>query len=66
MQPADEMVMVLAWYSRDEWTKLKGLAADKEKLDDSYEEWKQQARELIESFVLEDPLFLASDMSYLF
>jgi hypothetical protein len=28
-----------AWYSRDEWHKLRSVAADPDQLEDSYEKW---------------------------
>jgi len=58
MEPSDDLVVVLAWYSEEEWTKLKGQAADREELDTSYEEWKQQGRELIESLAFKKQQYI--------
>lgn len=29
----------IAWYSRDQWSRLREIASDRDKLDDSYEQW---------------------------
>ena len=29
----------IAWYRRDQWTRLRQLASDLDKLEESYEEW---------------------------
>jgi hypothetical protein len=33
----------LAWYSREEWTELRGCAADPEVFHDTYDEWAADA-----------------------
>ena len=38
----------LAWYTEQEWRRLKELAHDREALDDSYEEWLRTAEETLE------------------
>jgi len=43
----DHMVVALCWYQQDEWEKLKHNAADAEKLDDTYKEWKKNANDMI-------------------
>jgi hypothetical protein len=35
-------VMVLAWYSKEQWKLLKRSAADAHLLDDTYDEWLEQ------------------------
>ena len=34
-----EMVAGFAWYRREQWLRLRELASDCDKLDDSYDEW---------------------------
>lgn len=33
------LVTGVAWYRRDQWSPLREVASDRDKLDDSYEEW---------------------------
>jgi hypothetical protein len=33
----------LAWYSREDWERLHEVADDRDKLDDTYEDWERQA-----------------------
>ncbi len=37
----------LAWFRRDEWPQLLASAADREKLEDTYDEWLGEARKLL-------------------
>jgi hypothetical protein len=37
----------LAWFRRDEWPQLLASAADREKLEDTYDEWLREARKLL-------------------
>jgi hypothetical protein len=37
----------LAWYSREDWERLREIADDRDKLDDTYEDWERQALKLI-------------------
>ena len=46
-EPTDSMVVAFCWYQPDEWEKLKQTAADTEKLDDTYKEWKKNANDMI-------------------
>ena len=39
--------IAFCWYEQDEWEILKRSAADKEILDDTYEEWKSNANDAI-------------------
>lgn len=32
-------IIGVAWYSRQDWVRLRAVASDRTKLDDSYEEW---------------------------
>jgi len=41
------MELGLAWYSREAWERLREIADDREKLDETYEEWEQQALAMI-------------------
>ena len=33
----------VAWYSREDWERLREIADDRDKLDDQYEDWERQA-----------------------
>ncbi len=35
----DSLVTGIAWYRRDQWGRLRELAADPDKLEESYEDW---------------------------
>ena len=37
--PSAMMQVGLAGYSREDWERLREIAADREKLDDAYEDW---------------------------
>jgi hypothetical protein len=37
----------LAWYSREDWERLRAIADDREQLDDSFEEWERGALQAI-------------------
>ena len=37
----------LAWYSHEAWERLRAIADDREKLDDSFEEWERGALQAI-------------------
>ncbi len=41
------MAVGLAWFRRDEWPQLLASAADREKLEDTYDEWLRDARQLL-------------------
>jgi hypothetical protein len=34
-----DVVTGIAWYQRDQWTRLRELASDADKLEESYEDW---------------------------
>src|SRR5712691_5977015 len=36
---ASDLVTGVAWYRREQWSRLRELASDRDKLDDSYEQW---------------------------
>jgi hypothetical protein len=38
----------LAWYSREDWERLHEIADDRDKLDDTYEDWERQALKMIQ------------------
>lgn len=46
-ETTDNIVVAFCWYQPDEWEKLKQTAADAEKLDDTYKEWKKNANDMI-------------------
>jgi len=37
----------LAWYSREDWERLREIADDRDKLDDTYEDWERHALKMI-------------------
>jgi len=54
MSSSDSSVTVLAWYSEEEWPRLKQVAADADALDDTYEDWRQNIQGLIRTLALND------------
>ena len=44
----NDLRIAFCWYQRDEWEKLKATAADKDDLDDTYDEWKSNASSAIQ------------------
>jgi hypothetical protein len=50
-QVPDAMTQLgLAWYSREDWERLHEIADDRDKLDDTYEDWECQALKVIHDF----------------
>jgi hypothetical protein len=47
---APEAQLGLAWYTRAAWERLRELAADKDALDDSFEDWERGALAAIGEF----------------
>jgi len=45
--PNAMMELGLAWYSRQNWERLREIADDRDKLDDAYEDWERQALKMI-------------------
>ncbi len=45
------MVSLVAWYSREQWSILKQVSVDAEELEDSYDEWEQNAEQAIQKFI---------------
>jgi hypothetical protein len=43
LQVTQEAELVLAWYGRDAWERLREIADDAQVLDDTYEEWEAGA-----------------------
>lgn len=42
-----KFVLVFAWYSEQEWEKLKSVVDDPDTLDDTYSDWRKQANSAI-------------------
>ena len=38
----------VAWYQPDQWQKLLAVSVDHDKLEDTYEEWRQEAERVIQ------------------
>ena len=49
MSSERDLAIAFCWYEPDEWLKIKESAADADSQDDSYEEWKSNANQAIES-----------------
>jgi len=45
--PSATTQLGLAWYSREDWERLHEIADDRNKLDDTYEDWERQALKMI-------------------
>jgi hypothetical protein len=43
MSKAEEIVVAVAWYRREQWPMLRAMSADADKLEDSYDEWVEYA-----------------------
>ena len=43
----DPIAVGLAWFRRDEWPQLLASAVDREKLEDTYDEWLGEARKFL-------------------
>ncbi len=43
MSRADEIVVGMAWYRREQWPMLRAVSADADKLEESYDEWVEYA-----------------------
>jgi len=44
------MHYALCWYKKDQWERLKEVVADPESIEDTFEEWEQQAKEAQDNF----------------
>ncbi len=42
-----DVVTGIAWYRRDQWTRLRELASDADKLEESYEDWLAGAQQTL-------------------
>ncbi len=43
----NEPVIAFAWYRREEWERLREIAADRDVLEDTYDEWLRSARQTL-------------------
>ena len=57
------MVMGIAWYRRGEWPKLLAAAADRDQLEETYDEWLQSAQETLGATVGQGPRIQESSTS---
>jgi hypothetical protein len=50
LPPADlaSTLMGVAWFRRDQWVRMRQQAADADKLHETYEEWLEAARHMLE------------------
>ena len=53
--PADsKMVTGVAWYRPEQWARLREISEDVENLDDTYEEWRQKAEQVLRDSIPAD------------
>jgi len=53
--PADsKMVTGVAWYRPEQWARLREIYEDVENLDDTYEEWRQKAEQVLRDSIPAD------------
>jgi hypothetical protein len=45
------MVVGIGWYDAVQWAKLKGVAADPDRLDDSHEAWQRTAERTLQELM---------------
>ena len=46
----DAIAVGIAWFDREQWHLLRDVAADRAKLDDTFEEWEASARRALANF----------------
>lgn len=51
MKPCGGIVIGVAWFDRAQWTRLKEVAPDRAKLDDTFEDWERNARSALADIV---------------
>jgi len=44
---SEELMLAAAWYRREEWERLRAVAADPEDLEDTYDKWLRNAQRLM-------------------
>lgn len=45
------MITCIAWYLREQWSHLRQVSADAADLEDTYDEWEQNAEKAIQKFI---------------
>ena len=61
--PADsKMVTGVAWYRPEQWARLREISEDVENLDDTYEEWRQKAEQVLRDSVPPDVILEKVDI----
>jgi len=48
----EKVVLGLSWFQPEQWDRLKEISEDRESLDDSYEDWKNNANKTIQELRL--------------
>src|SRR5712691_4703559 len=51
---ASDLVTGVAWYRRDQWSRLRELASDRDKLDDSYDQWLAGAQKALLVWIIHE------------
>ncbi|MHC4179743.1 MAG: hypothetical protein ACYSWU_19720 [Planctomycetota bacterium] len=49
----DEMVIGMAWFRREEWSRFLEVSADRDQLEETYDEWLQSAPQALLDFAAE-------------
>jgi pantothenate kinase-related protein Tda10 len=49
-----KMVTGVAWYRPEQWARLREISDDVEDLDDTYEEWRQKAEQVLRNGIAAD------------
>lgn len=42
------MILGISWYKPEDWARIKEISEDREALDDTYDEWRQNANQTIQ------------------
>jgi hypothetical protein len=49
LQPGERSVIGVAWYRREQWNRLREISSDRDKLEESYDEWLRNAVNALEN-----------------
>jgi hypothetical protein len=47
---SEQLVFGLCWFQREQWARLLEVSDDADELEETYEEWKQNAHKAIQEF----------------
>ena len=65
--PRDDIVLGVAWYTEEQWTRVKASAVDPELLENTYAEWVKMAEDALKDIrrAVRDPIKIMVDASEL-